>query len=145
MPVIVLLSVPTAFFIIQLRTDAEKRSLVESGLSWNSEDSNKLRSSSYDTGSLKTEAQGKWRKKTLSLTEESAAKGDLRKPLSFSQSGCLKKGRNPSVGITSLITHTSQGTLKVSGKTYWFLFVSTYSFLTYGHYSVDTSVDPVFL
>lgn len=119
MPVIVLLSVPTAFFI-QLRTDAEKRSLVESGLSWDSEDSNKLSSSSYDTGSLKTEAQGKWRKKTLSNTEESAVKGDLRKPLSFSQPRCLKKGRNPSVGITSLITHTSQSTLKVAGKNYCF-------------------------
>lgn len=116
MPVIVLLSVPTAFFVIQLRTDAEKRSLVESGLSWDSEDSNKLSSSSYDTGSLKTEAQGRWRKKTLSLTEESVVKGDLRKPLSFSQPVGLKKGRNPSVGMTSPITHTSQSTLKVAGK-----------------------------
>ncbi|CAF94367.1 unnamed protein product, partial [Tetraodon nigroviridis] len=101
---------------VQLRTDAEKRSLVESGLSWYSEDgkgsSNKLSSSSYDTGSLKTEAQSKWRKKSLS--EESGVKGELRKPLSFSQPGSFKKSHNPPVGVTSPITHTSQSALKVA-------------------------------
>lgn len=103
----VLLSVPNAF--IQHRTDAEKHSLVESG-------SKKLSSSSYDTGSLKTEAQSKWRKTTLSLSEESGVKGDPRKPLSMSQPGSFGKGRHPPLGVTSPITHTSQSTLKVAGK-----------------------------
>ncbi|XP_056246807.1 neuron navigator 1 isoform X2 [Seriola aureovittata] len=100
-----------------LRTDAEKRSLVESGLSWYSEDgkaSHKLDSSSYDTGSLKTEAPSKWRKKPPSLSEDPAGKGELRKPQSLGQPGSFKKGRNPPVGVTSPITHTSQSVLKVA-------------------------------
>ncbi|XP_049447069.1 neuron navigator 1 isoform X2 [Epinephelus fuscoguttatus] len=102
---------------VMLRTDAEKRSLVESGLSWYSEDSkagHKIDSSSYDTGSLKTEAPSKWRKKPPSLSEDSACKGELRKPQSLGQPGSFKKGRNPPVGVTSPITHTSQSTLKVA-------------------------------
>ncbi|XP_029681832.1 neuron navigator 1 isoform X6 [Takifugu rubripes] len=101
---------------VMLRTDAEKHSLVESGLSWYSEDSKKLSSSSYDTGSLKTEAQSKWRKKTLSLNKESGVKGNLRKPLSLSQPGSFRKGRHPPVGVTCPITHTSQSTLKVAAS-----------------------------
>uniref|UniRef100_A0A671YT23 Neuron navigator 1 n=1 Tax=Sparus aurata TaxID=8175 RepID=A0A671YT23_SPAAU len=100
-----------------LRTDAEKRSLVESGLSWYSEDgkaSHKLNSSSYDTGSLKTEAPSKWRKKPPSLSEEPGGKGELKKPQSLGQPGSFKKGRNPPIGVTSPITHTSQSTLKVA-------------------------------
>ncbi|XP_029989942.1 neuron navigator 1 isoform X2 [Sphaeramia orbicularis] len=99
-----------------LRTDAEKRSLVESGLSWYSEDgkaSQKL-SCSYDTGSLKTEAPSKWRKKPPSLSEDSGSKGELKKPQSLGQPGSFKKGRNPPVGVTSPITHTSQSMLKVA-------------------------------
>lgn len=122
------LSLPTAFIFTQLRTDAEKRSLVESGLSWYSEDtkgSDKLSSSSYDTGSLKTEAQSKWRKKTPSFSEESGMKGELRKPLSLSQPGSFKKGRNPPVGVTSPITHTSQSALKVAGKNQWYIFITS--------------------
>ncbi|XP_044069368.1 neuron navigator 1 isoform X3 [Siniperca chuatsi] len=102
---------------VMLRTDAEKRSLVESGLSWYSEDgkaSHKLNSCSYDTGSLKTEAPSKWRKKPPSLSEDSAGKGELRKPQSLGQPGSFKKGRNPPIGVTSPITHTSQSTLKVA-------------------------------
>ncbi|XP_056246816.1 neuron navigator 1 isoform X3 [Seriola aureovittata] len=102
---------------VMLRTDAEKRSLVESGLSWYSEDgkaSHKLDSSSYDTGSLKTEAPSKWRKKPPSLSEDPAGKGELRKPQSLGQPGSFKKGRNPPVGVTSPITHTSQSVLKVA-------------------------------
>lgn len=121
-----LLTVPNTF--IQLRTDAEKHSLVESGLSWYSEDSkssNKL-SSSYDTGSLKTEAQSKWRKKTLSLNEESGVKGNLRKPLSLSQPGSYRKGRHPPGGVTCPITHTSQSTLKVAGKNRGFFIASLF-------------------
>lgn len=125
-PIIASFFVPTVFIFIQLCTDAEKRSLVESGLSWFSEDSkgsDKLSSSSYDTGSLKTEAQSKWRKKILSLTEEPGVKGELRKPLSLSQQGSFKKGRNPPVGMTSPITQTSQSTLKVAGKNQRYNFI----------------------
>ncbi|KAK1900916.1 Neuron navigator 1, partial [Dissostichus eleginoides] len=100
-----------------LRTDAEKRSLVESGLSWYSEDhkaGHKLDSGSYETGSLKTEAPSKWRKKPPSLSEDFGCKGELKKPQSLGQPGSFRKGRNPPVGVTSPITHTSQSTLKVA-------------------------------
>ncbi|XP_034726524.1 neuron navigator 1 isoform X12 [Etheostoma cragini] len=100
-----------------LRTDAEKRSLVESGLSWYSEDGktvHKLDSCSYDTGSLKTEAPSKWRKKPPSLSEDTGYKGELRKPQSLGQPGSFKKARNAPIGVTSPITHTSQSTLKVA-------------------------------
>lgn len=119
-----LLTVSNTF--IQLRTDAEKHSLVESGLSWYSEDSKKLSSISYDTGSLKTEAQSKWRKKTLSLNKESGVKGNLRKPLSLSQPGSFRKGRHPPVGVTCPIAHTSQSTLKVAGKNQGFFIASLF-------------------
>ncbi|XP_041836631.1 neuron navigator 1 isoform X2 [Melanotaenia boesemani] len=102
---------------VMLRTDAEKRSLVESGLSWYSEDgkaSHKLDSCSYDSGSLKTEAPSKWRKKPPSLSEDFGLKGELKKPQSLGQPGSLKKSRNPPVGVTSPITHTSQSMLKVA-------------------------------
>ncbi|KAM7402483.1 hypothetical protein PAMP_017719 [Pampus punctatissimus] len=102
---------------VMLRTDAEKRSLVESGLSWYSEDgkaSHKLDSCRYDTGSLKTEAPSKWRKKPPSLSDDSGSKGELKKPQSLGQPGNFKKGRNPPVGVTSPITHTSQSMLKVA-------------------------------
>ncbi|XP_024915873.1 neuron navigator 1 isoform X10 [Cynoglossus semilaevis] len=100
-----------------LRTDAEKRSLVESGLSWYSEDAkavHKLSSSSYDTGSLKTEAPSKWRKKPPSFSEDAGNKSDVKKPQSLGQPVAFKKGRNPPVGVTSPITHTSQSVLKVA-------------------------------
>lgn len=109
------------FLSVQLRTDAEKRSLVESGLSWYSEDAkavHKLSSSSYDTGSLKTEAPSKWRKKPPSFSEDAGNKSDVKKPQSLGQPVAFKKGRNPPVGVTSPITHTSQSVLKVAGKTY---------------------------
>ncbi|KAM6981181.1 LOW QUALITY PROTEIN: neuron navigator 1-like [Aplochiton taeniatus] len=103
-----------------LRTDAEKRSLVESGLSWYSEDgkvSRKLDAgSSYETGSLKTEAPCKWRKvRPLEGAGEDpgVCKGELKKPQSLGQPGHFRKARNPPVGVTSPITHTSQSMLKV--------------------------------
>uniref|UniRef100_A0A3Q3AWD1 Neuron navigator 1 n=1 Tax=Kryptolebias marmoratus TaxID=37003 RepID=A0A3Q3AWD1_KRYMA len=102
---------------VMLRTDAEKRSLVESGLSWYSEDgkvSHKLNSCSYDSGSLKTEAPSKWRKKPPSLSEDLGMKGEIKKPQSLGQPGSFKKGRNPPIGVTSPITHTSQSVLKVA-------------------------------
>ncbi|XP_068598079.1 neuron navigator 1 [Brachionichthys hirsutus] len=100
-----------------LRTDAEKRSLVESGLSWYSEDGkagHKLSSCSYDTGSLKTEAPSKWRKKPPGVSEDSGDGGEMKKPQSLGQPGSFRKGRNPPVGVTSPITHTSQSMLKVA-------------------------------
>ncbi|XP_076003451.1 neuron navigator 1 isoform X3 [Genypterus blacodes] len=103
---------------VMLRTDAEKRSLVESGLSWYSEDGKaglKLDSCSYDTGSLKTETPSKWRKKPpQSAGEEAGGRGELRKPQSLGQPASFKRGRNPPVGVTSPITHTSQSVLKVA-------------------------------
>uniref|UniRef100_A0A3B3R9L9 Neuron navigator 1 n=1 Tax=Paramormyrops kingsleyae TaxID=1676925 RepID=A0A3B3R9L9_9TELE len=106
----------------QLRTDAEKRSLVESGLSWYSEDSKghrKVGAGGYDTGSLKTESSSKWRKSRPleAAGEDAGGKGELKKPQSLGRPGGFKKGRNPPVGVTSPITHTSQSVLKVAGKT----------------------------
>uniref|UniRef100_A0A3B3SHE1 Neuron navigator 1 n=1 Tax=Paramormyrops kingsleyae TaxID=1676925 RepID=A0A3B3SHE1_9TELE len=106
---------------VVLRTDAEKRSLVESGLSWYSEDGkahHKADSSAYDTGSLKTESSRKWRKSRPQETtggEDGMPKGELKKPQTLGHPGALKKGRNPPVGVTSPITHTSQSVLKVAG------------------------------
>uniref|UniRef100_A0A3Q3DPV7 Neuron navigator 1 n=1 Tax=Hippocampus comes TaxID=109280 RepID=A0A3Q3DPV7_HIPCM len=104
---------------IMLRTDAEKRSLVESGLSWYSEDGKagrKLDACGYDTGSLKTEAPSKWRKKPPSLSDELSVKEEARKPQRLAASGSFKKSRNPPVGVTSPITHTSQSMLKLAGE-----------------------------
>ncbi|XP_059415647.1 neuron navigator 1-like isoform X2 [Carassius carassius] len=101
-----------------LRTDAEKRSLVESGLAWYSEDSKSLRKVDgvYDTGSLKSEPSGKWRKTRLpdGSAQDKMGKGELKKPQSLGQPGSYKKGRNRPVGVTSPITHTSQSVLKVA-------------------------------
>ncbi|XP_077429261.1 neuron navigator 1 isoform X1 [Vanacampus margaritifer] len=102
---------------VMLRTDAEKRSLVESGLSWYSEDgkaARKLDACGYDTGSLKTEAPSKWRKKPPGLSDELSVKGEARKPQSLGAPGSFKKSRNPPVGVTSPITHTSQSMLRVA-------------------------------
>uniref|UniRef100_A0A673GF82 Neuron navigator 1 n=1 Tax=Sinocyclocheilus rhinocerous TaxID=307959 RepID=A0A673GF82_9TELE len=93
----------------QLRTDAEKRSLVESGLSWYSEEGKAQcrNEGGYDTGSLKAESSSKWKKSRSQ--DDTGVKGELRKPqtLGHPPSG-LKKSRNPPVGVTSPITHTSQ-------------------------------------
>ncbi|XP_016141321.1 neuron navigator 1 [Sinocyclocheilus grahami] len=103
---------------VMLRTDAEKRSLVESGLAWYSEDSKSLRTADgvYDTGSLKSEPSSKWRKTRLpdGSAQDKTGKGELKKPQSLGQPGSFKKSRNPPVGVTSPITHTSQSVLKVA-------------------------------
>ncbi|KAI1893058.1 hypothetical protein AGOR_G00139970 [Albula goreensis] len=108
---------------IVLRTDAEKRSLVESGLSWYSEDGKAHRKAEggiYDTGSLKTESSSKWRKSSRSQDssvgggEDAGGKGELKKPQTLGHPNTLKKSRNPPVGVTSPITHTSQSMLKVA-------------------------------
>lgn len=119
---------------LQLRTDAEKRSLVESGLSWYSEDGKarqKLDSCSYETGSLKTEAPSKWRKKPPGFSDESGGKGELKKPQSLGQPGSFRKGRNPPVGVTSPITHTSQSMLKVAGEIDCHIFFCLLVFVSY--------------
>uniref|UniRef100_A0AAQ6AQ63 Neuron navigator 1 n=1 Tax=Amphiprion ocellaris TaxID=80972 RepID=A0AAQ6AQ63_AMPOC len=104
---------------IVMRTDAEKRSLVESGLSWDSDDNKPSRKSQggsvYDTGSLKSEPANKWKKTRPQGEALEGGKGELRKPHTLGQGNVLKKGRNPPVGVTSPITHTSQSGLKVAG------------------------------
>ncbi|KAJ8258080.1 hypothetical protein GJAV_G00192930 [Gymnothorax javanicus] len=104
---------------IVLRTDAEKHSLVEGGLSWYSEEGSahrKTEGSSYDSGSLKSESTGKWKKPRPleSGGEDGGGKGELRKPQTLGPPNALRKSRNPPVGVTSPITHTSQSTLKVA-------------------------------
>ncbi|KAI3357703.1 hypothetical protein L3Q82_016108, partial [Scortum barcoo] len=104
---------------IVMRTDAEKRSLVESGLSWDSDDTKPSRKSQgggiYDTGSLKSESANKWKKTRTQGEGLEGGKGELKKPQTLGQGNVLKKGRNPPVGVTSPITHTSQSGLKVAG------------------------------
>lgn len=105
----------------QLRTDAEKRSLVESGLAWYSEDNKALQkadSGTYDTGSLKTESSSKYRKSRPAegAAQEKPTKRELKKPQSLGQPGGFKKGHSPPVGVTSPMTHTAQSVLKVAGE-----------------------------
>ncbi|KAM7411846.1 hypothetical protein PAMA_021700 [Pampus argenteus] len=104
---------------IVMRTDAEKRSLVESGLSWDTDDTKPSRksqgSSVYDTGSLKSESANKWKKTRPHGDGLEGGKGELKKPQTLGHGNVLKKGRNPPVGVTSPITHTSQSGLKVAG------------------------------
>nr|XP_014343598.1 PREDICTED: neuron navigator 1 isoform X3 [Latimeria chalumnae] len=102
---------------IALKTDAEKRSLVESGLSWYGESEGKaLKKGEYESGSLKADQGTKWRRERPENLEESG-KGELKKPQSLGQPGSLRKGKTPPVGVTSPITHTAQNSLKVAGKT----------------------------
>lgn len=93
---------------------------MESGLAWYSEDSKSLRKADgvYDTGSLKSEPSSKWRKTQLpdGSVQDKAGKGELKKPQCLGQPGSFKKSRNPPVGVTSPITHTSQRVLKVAGN-----------------------------
>ena len=103
-----------------MRTDAEKRSLVESGLSWDSDDNKPRRksqgSSAYDTGSLKSDSANKWKKTRPHGDGLEGGKGELRKPQTLGQGNMLKNRRNPPVGVTPPITHTSQSGLKVAGE-----------------------------
>ncbi|XP_041945636.1 neuron navigator 1 isoform X2 [Alosa sapidissima] len=104
---------------VMLRTDAEKRSLVESGLAWYSEEGKVARKldagGAYDTGSLKTEPSSRWKKsRPLEGAAHDKAGREVKKPQSLGQPGNFKKGRNPPVGVTSPITHTSQSVLKVA-------------------------------
>lgn len=103
-----------------MRTDAEKRSLVESGLSWDSDDTKPNRRSQggsvYDSGSLKSESANKWKKVRPQGEGLEGGRGELKKPQTLGHGNVLKKGRNPPVGVTSPITHTSQSGLKVACK-----------------------------
>ncbi|XP_075766304.1 neuron navigator 1 isoform X4 [Pelodiscus sinensis] len=103
---------------IALRTDSEKRSLAESGLSWYSEAEEKgPKKLDYDSGSLKMEHGSKWRRERAESCDEAPAKGgEPKKPVSLGPPGSLKKGKTPPVAVTSPITHTAQSTLKVAGK-----------------------------
>ncbi|XP_070257490.1 LOW QUALITY PROTEIN: neuron navigator 1 [Myotis yumanensis] len=107
---------------VVLRTDSEKRSLAESGLSWFSESEEKApRKLDYDSGSLKMESGGsKWRRERPESGgrrgDDAAKVAELKKPISLGHAGSLKKGKTPPVAVTSPITHTAQSALKVAGK-----------------------------
>ncbi|XP_075709736.1 neuron navigator 1 isoform X6 [Rhinoderma darwinii] len=94
---------------IALRTDSEKRSLVESGLSWHSESEERgPRRMEYDSGSLKAEhGSSRWRREK----NNDPPKPDVKKTVSLGQQ--LRKGKNPQVGVTSPITQTGQTVSKV--------------------------------
>ncbi|KAE8623220.1 hypothetical protein XENTR_v10005542 [Xenopus tropicalis] len=98
---------------IALRTDSEKRSLVESGLSWHSEPEERgPRRMEYDSGSLKSEhGSSRWRREK----SDDLSKPETKKPVTLGQP--LRKGKNPPVGVTSPITHTGQIAQKGGGKT----------------------------
>ncbi|KAM4885318.1 neuron navigator 1 [Sylvia borin] len=103
---------------IALRTDSEKRSLAESGLSWYGEGDEKApKKLDYDSSSLKMEhGSSKWRREPSEGGEEGPKGGELKKPVSLGTPGSLKKGKTPPVAVTSPITHTAQSALKVAGK-----------------------------
>ncbi|XP_065505556.1 neuron navigator 1 isoform X2 [Caloenas nicobarica] len=102
---------------IALRTDSEKRSLVESGLSWYGEGEDKVpKKLDYESSSLKMEHGSKWRREPSEGGEEGSKGGELKKPVSLGTPGSLKKGKTPPVAVTSPITHTAQSTLKVAAK-----------------------------
>nr|XP_019606422.1 PREDICTED: neuron navigator 1 isoform X7 [Rhinolophus sinicus] len=103
---------------IVLRTDSEKRSLAESGLSWFSESEEKApQKLEYDSGSLKMEpGTSKWRRERPESCDDASKVGELKKPISLGHPGSLKKGKSPPVAVTSPITHMAQSALKVAGK-----------------------------
>ncbi|NXD29079.1 NAV1 protein, partial [Spelaeornis formosus] len=110
--------VPLTLLCPQLRTDSEKRSLAESGLSWYGEGDEKApKKLDYDSSSLKMEhSSSKWRREPSEGGEEGPKGGELKKPVSLGTPGSLKKGKTPPVAVTSPITHTAQSTLKVAGR-----------------------------
>lgn len=112
---------PLTLLCLQLRTDSEKRSLAESGLSWYGEGEDKApKKLDYDSSSLKMEhGSSKWRREPSEGGEEGPKGGELKKPVSLGTPGSLKKGKTPPVAVTSPITHTAQSTLKVAGETTW--------------------------
>ncbi|XP_067913239.1 neuron navigator 1-like isoform X2 [Heterodontus francisci] len=102
---------------IALRTDAEKRSMVESGLTWYSGSEGKGQKKSeggYDASNLKMDQNTKWRRIRSESAEEST-KGELKKPQTTGQTSSLKKGAAP-VGVTTPMTSSGAGSLKVAGK-----------------------------
>lgn len=109
---------PLTPLVPQLRTDSEKRSLAESGLSWYGEAEDKAtKKLDYDSSSLKMEhGSSKWRREPSESCEEGSKGGELKKPVSLGTPGSLKKGKTPPVAVTSPITHTAQSTLKVAGE-----------------------------
>ena len=110
---------PLTLLCPQLRTDSEKRSLAESGLSWYGEGEDKApKKLDYDSSSLKMEhGSSKWRRDPSEGGEDGPKGGELKKPVSLGTPASLKKGKTPPVAVTSPITHTAQSTLKVAGET----------------------------
>lgn len=108
---------PLTLLLQQLRTDSEKRSLAESGLSWYGEGEDKApKKLDYESSSLKMEHGSKWRREPSEGSEEGPKGSELKKPVSLGTPGSLKKGKTPPVAVTSPITHTAQSTLKVAGE-----------------------------
>ncbi|XP_069797769.1 neuron navigator 1-like isoform X2 [Narcine bancroftii] len=102
---------------IALRTDAEKRSMVESGLTWCSGSEGKGQKKSeggYDASNLKMDQNTKWRRIRSESADEST-KGELKKPQPTVQTSSLKKSTAP-VGVTSPMTSSGAGSLKPAGK-----------------------------
>ncbi|XP_078276803.1 neuron navigator 1-like isoform X3 [Rhinoraja longicauda] len=102
---------------IALRTDAEKRSMVESGLTWcgSSEGKGQKKSESgYDASNLKMDQNTKWRR-IRSESADETTKGELKKPQPAVQTSSLKKNAAP-VGVTSPMTCSGAGSLKPAGK-----------------------------
>ncbi|KTG43353.1 hypothetical protein cypCar_00034384 [Cyprinus carpio] len=99
---------------IVLRTDAEKRSLVESGLSWYSEEGKAQcrNEGGYDTGSLKAESSSKWKKSRSQ--DDTGVKGELRKPQTLGHVAAHVDGRKPNPSCrVNLPHHTPHRLLKV--------------------------------
>ncbi|XP_062921637.1 neuron navigator 1-like isoform X2 [Mobula hypostoma] len=102
---------------IGLRTDAEKRSMVESGLTWCSGSEGKGQKKSeggYDASNIKMDQNTKWRRIRSESADEST-KGEVKKPQPTVQPSSLKKSAAP-VGVTSPMTSSGTGSLKPSGK-----------------------------
>ncbi|OXB72283.1 UNVERIFIED_CONTAM: hypothetical protein H355_003816 [Colinus virginianus] len=87
---------------IALRTDSEKRSLAESGLSWYGEADDKApKKLDYESSSLKMEhGSSKWRREPAESCEEGSKGGELKKPVSLGTPGSLKKGKTPPVALS---------------------------------------------
>ncbi|XP_032898347.1 neuron navigator 1 isoform X4 [Amblyraja radiata] len=102
---------------VALRTDAEKRSMVESGLTWcgSSEGKGQKKSESgYDASNLKMDQNTKWRR-IRSESADETTKGELKKLQPSVQTSSLKKIAAP-VGVTSPMTCSGAGSLKPAGK-----------------------------
>uniref|UniRef100_A0A4W3GDS8 Neuron navigator 1 n=1 Tax=Callorhinchus milii TaxID=7868 RepID=A0A4W3GDS8_CALMI len=102
---------------IVLRTDAEKRSMVESGLTWyggSEGKGQKKAESGYDASNVKMDQNTKWRRIRTEPADEISK--EVKKPQTIGQIGSVKKSTAP-VGITSPMTSSGASSLKVAAKT----------------------------